>query len=776
MFHRRVRRLLLLVLVLVASVAALLTQRRYRSQQSARPNTAGGLISSQLLSELTAIEERERRVDQTSWAAEQRAEQCGAVFDALWDQLNQATNKFDVLASFPIGRLLVAQYQAPRTIAHEIQVAEPAGSEVSWLQPGWQQFLATWERNGWVVGHIEFRQRAFDPAANGRPERSRFSFRADLEQTNGLARATIEGELAVEWNPNAPQAQPVIRQLDARQLAIRWRKGEPAFRPILSESIAPLDKWLFIDPLILYDLDGDGLSEIILAGKNLVYRRRPDGQYEAGPLCKYSPERIFTAVIADFDGDGFADLLCAKPQGLVLFHGSAQGTFDEPGRLVWTANPPLKYGQVLTCGDIDQDGDLDVFLAQYKSPYFHGQMPTPYYDANDGDPAYLLLNDGHGNFSDATESSGLGPKRRRRSYSASFVRLDGDSALDLVVVSDFAGLDIYRNDGHGHFSDVTRSCLPNSLGFGMAHTLADFNRDGRLDLLMIGMDSPTVDRLDHLGLRRAGAPEEPDVRSRLASGNRLFLARPTEGFEQTALSRTVAGSGWSWGCAASDWDNDGFPDLYIANGHDTRASVRDYEPEFWLHDIYIAGSTNDRAAELYFQSKFTSTRGRGYSYGGYEQNRLYLNLGAASFFEAGHLLGVGLEQDCRNVVADDLDGDGRMDLLVTTFEVWPVAKQTLRVYRNMLTDSGNWIGFRLREQGGGKSPAGTVVTIQYGDHTATAQIVTGDSYRSQSANTLHFGLGSATNVARAIVQWPDGARTELENPPVNQYTRVKHPR
>jgi hypothetical protein len=565
---------------------------------------------------------------------------------------------------------------------------------------------------------------------------------------------------------------PAVAQIDARQLSIRSRTGEPAFQQVLNETIQPPEKWLFIDPLILYDLDGDGVSEIILAGKNLVYRRQPDGQYKPGPLCKYDPGKIFTALIADFDGDGVPDFLCAKPEGLFLFHGSETGTFDEPGRLVWAANPPLKYAQVLTCGDIDQDGDLDVFLGQYKTPYFRGQMPTPYFNANDGDPSYLLLNDGHGNFTDVTEASGLGKNRWRRSYSGSFVRTRSDGYLDLVTVNDFAGIDFYRNDGHGHFSEETGAVFPEFAGFGMAHAVCDFNRDGLLDFLMIGMDSPAVDRLEHLGLWRQDASEDRGSRARLAVGNRLFLSRPDGTYEQTAPSISIARSGWSWGCAAADLDNDGFPDVYIANGHESRSTVKDYEPEFWLHDIYVAGSTNNQAAELYFQSKFTRTRGQGQSYGGYEQNRCYLNLGGTNFLEAGYLLGLGLEQDCRNVVADDLDGDGRMDLLVTSFEVWPTARQTLRVYQNRLPQTGNWIGFRF-VAARARPVVGTSVTIHYGNSAAAAEIITGDSYRSQSANTLHFGLGAATQVDWAEVVWPDGKKERINQPLINRYKNVR---
>src|SRR5205814_10005788 len=99
-------------------------------------------------------------------------------------------------------------------------------------------------------------------------------------------------------------------------------------------------------------------------------------------------------------------------------------------------DPPLRDATVMTCGDIDGDGDLDVFIGQYKEPYEGGATPKPFYDANDGNPAFLLLNDGHGRFTDATAQSGLAKKRFRRTYSASFVDLNRDGHLDLVVVRD----------------------------------------------------------------------------------------------------------------------------------------------------------------------------------------------------------------------------------------------------------------------------------------------------------------------------------------------------
>jgi len=173
--------------------------------------------------------------------------------------------------------------------------------------------------------------------------------------------------------------------------------------------------------------------------------------------------------------------------------------------------------------------------------------------------------------------------------------------------------------------------------------------------------------------------------------------------------------------------------------------------------------------------KFSHTRWQGWSYGGYEKNQLYLNQRGESFVEIGHLAGVALEQDSRNVVAEDFDGDGRVDLLVTTFEIWPQAKQTLQIYKNGLDNAGHWIGFHFREEGRGKSPAGVQVTIHYPGHNLTRQIVTGDSHRSQHANTVHFGLGAAERVELVEIRWANGPALTLSQLAVDRYYEIHAP-
>jgi hypothetical protein len=286
-----------------------------------------------------------------------------------------------------------------------------------------------------------------------------------------------------------------------------------------------------------------------------------------------------------------------------------------------------------------------------------------------------------------------------------------------------------------------------------------------LDFLMIGMNAPTADRLNSLGLLRKWQ-NDLNARQQATFGNRLLLWDGKR-FQGSPLGNSIARSGWSWGASAFDFDNDGWPDVYIANGHETKDSVQDYEPEFWLHDIYVGDSADSRVKYAYFQQKMQNTRGVGYSYGGWERNRFFWNQQGQNFEEIGFLLGVGLSEDSRCVVAEDLDGDGRMDLLVTTFEVYPEKKQTLQVFKNNLPDPGNWIGFNLREEPS-LAPVGAKITIQHNGRAQTKQLVTGDSYRSEHSSSAHFGLGQTRSIDRAEIRWNNGKIMSLPSPGLNQ--------
>jgi hypothetical protein len=712
--------------------------------------------------------EAERRVlDETVWAQEMEALRLEAPLIDLWDRIRRSGDGWSALADFGFGEIAVARLGSWAIDESGIEMArgDIVGDPVA--ASDFKRRLIEWRDAGYRIDQVELRQARFIP---GIPRHSEFEFAAHLQQLERRERVIVRGRFSVRWGNDSVEDGTAVEAIQVTALELLRRSGEPAFALGLTVELHPPDEGPFADPLIVRDLDGDGASEIVLPCAGLMFRNRGQGRFTREPLGPR--QRVNTAVVEDIDGDGQDDLLAADHAGLLLFRG-ASGGFASEGHRAWTAPESLPNPYVVTLGDIDGDSDLDVWLAQYKLPYVAGQMPTPYYDANDGFPGFLLVNSGTASFEDATEAAGLAGKRFRRAYSCSFVDLDDDDDLDLLVTSDFAGVDMHWNDGRGRFTDVTDAKVDDRHLFGMAHGLGDFDQDGALDLLVIGMNLYSAERMDHLGIGPAASPDVMAMRGRMAYGNRLYFGRRGV-WAQTEMSRGIARTGWSWGVTSLDFDLDGDLDVYITNGHKSRETARDYESQFWRHDIYVATSEPDPVKDYYFQSVARRLYGAGYSYGGYEKNRLHLNRSGKSFLEAGYLLGVSMERDCRNVVSEDLDGDGAPDLIVMTYEEWPRKRHTLNLFRNVWVDRGNWIGVRLRPSTV-NCVTGSRITVRYGDKTQTRHLVTGDSHRSQHSATALFGLGKRDKLDALEIRWANGNAQRIEWPDTGRYHVVKGP-
>lgn len=727
------------------------------------------------LAKVSGLESEESEATSRFWDSEQTAQRLGRTIESWWDGINAASNRMEFVASLPLGNVRIPVWGTSAELPHDIRLLTPTASGLDLDAPAWARRIQTLDTAGWRIETLEARQVAYTPGSNGAPGHSTFRLSVHLVQTAPIHRASLEGEVDVHWlSGESTSNPPGVEQVDARRLRLLIRPGPPPFTRWLEHRLEPSRNAIAADPLLVRDLDDNGHPEIVLPGVRELLELGPDRTFVPRRILGSQQGLPYTALLTDLDGDGSIDLVSVQHEGLVLSSRSDGGRFNGSGRIVWRPPTAFAHAMTLTAGDIDRDGDIDLFLGQYKAPYVDGSMPTPCDDARDGHNGYLLLNDGKGSFTDASNRSGLGSKLRRRTYSGSFCDLDADGWLDLALVSDFAGVDLFRNRGDGRFEDRTSDWLPDPRGLGMGHAICDFNADGHLDLLMIGMNSPTVDRLEHLGLWRPHPGFTREGRRALTRGNRLWLGKGGKpGFETSTLGKGLAASGWSWGCTAADVDNDGWPDVAIVNGMESRDSVRDIEPEFWLHDIYVADSRDNPVAHLYFRSKIERTQGRGQSYGGYEKNRLYLNQSGQEFLEVGHLMGVALEEDTRNIVGADFDADGRIDLAVVSFDRWPSPRQTLRIFRNEVPQNGRWVGVHLR--GSEAAVMGATIHLETRGGRAQRTVVSGDSHRSQHPTTVHFGIGpDDVELYRIGVRWADGSVVNLEQPKAGIYHEIRH--
>ena len=619
------------------------------------------------------------------------------------------------------------------------RLAAPAGYSLRWLQSRTLGVKPVSGINGGPTGYwanLEMEVVLEGPSSGNAP------------RSIWTARLLVE----TDWSKGEPPRLQGYRFVEAPTIL----SGMPVFEPWADLLIPTNGVGLFTDPLLFESTVQGPRLHLAGAGVAAVMAREGKWQWEDSDMGP--PERVQAVVRADLDGDGSTEMVVADASGVRVRGRNGW-------RPVWVAPAKLRHPQSMCAGDIDGDGDVDLWITQYRLPFANGQFPTPYYDAHDGFPSYLLRNDGT-QWVDITEASGLGAKRHRRTYSASWIDLDGDGDLDLVNVSDFAGLDVYRNDGRGHFSDLTPGLGNSRHSFGMAHAIWDANGDALPDLLMVGMDSAVASQLEVLGLGRSEFPGHTAHRAAMTYGNRLFTGSATQGLEFSPVSEGLRRGGWAWGAAVLDWNNDGRDDVYLVNGHETFESRSDFERQFWQHDIYVGGSTPDPATHLYFMQANERRRAARQSYGGWQANRLFTRSGSGSFVENAWILGLAVTEDCRNVVAGDFDGDGRMDLALTTYEQWPAFRQRLLVFRNRSMGGGRWIGYQL------DVPApGSRLEVTTREGVRRHWWVNGDGYRSQSDTQAHLGLGERGEVIRAEWILRDGKRRELPRSP-GQWHRI----
>jgi len=719
--------------------------------------------------------EQEARYDSTVWRREVEACKHELALVELRDRLRAATNKVSVLADFQFRTIEVP---SPTKLTERLDlgiVRQPFDDTRKIVLPHteWRDVLLRLYGNGWRVEQGSWHHEYFAPASAAEAAQSTFSFELHGRRLSARSRFIVKGTVSITWSNRVPD------HLSVSNFVVLEHAGNPGF-DLIGRVIppAPQRRGELVDlhPIAVVDGDADQDEDIVTAGVNQILVNQGDATFKPMPFVA---ESVFhgarvTGVFADFNGDGFSDFLSVGSEGswtnrLVLYPGKGVLPLNGPP---FEANPYLRvpFPAVLSAGDVDSDGDLDVWLAQYRQPYVDGQMPTPYYDANDGNPSYLLLNDGSGRFESATHRVGLGAKSRRRVIGGSLVDLNRDGNLDLISVNDFCGVDLFYQDGEGKFSDETDRLYNRHL-FGMTHCLGDFDRDGLLDFLVTGMSLPAVRRLEGMGIGRDDMPDRTAMRGDMSYGNRMYLQRGDRWIQPT-WSDAIARTGWTWGSTAGDFDNDGDLEIYVANGHISGASVEDYDSLYWRHDIYLGSSKNDPALFQHLAKRLTPVSMLRTSWNGHQHNALLWDMGGNRYIDVAYLLGVAHETDCRAVISADLDNDGALDLVVSENE-WmsstDMGRKRLLIHRNTLRTPGRWIGAKLQVVQGAPSVFGAVVEVRTAARTFSAQLATGASYSSQHPNTLHFGLGEAEIVDTLTVKWPNGRAQSLDRPTLGRY-------
>ncbi len=498
----------------------------------------------------------------------------------------------------------------------------------------------------------------------------------------------------------------------------------------------------------LFDYDNDGWLDIYIVNGSIVdamtgkatppqaalFHNNHDGTFtDVAAKAGVTNDRWgFGVAIADYDNDGWPDIFVSNFGKNRLYHNNHDGTFTD---LAEKAGVTLgNWSSGATWGDYDGDGRLDLFVAGYlhwdwNNPpssggegssnnafcTFRGEPTACGPRGLKGEPDHLFRNNGDGTFTDVSEKAGVADKPGYYGLGAVFADVNNDGKPDLLVANDSTPNYLYLNKGDGTFEDVSYASgyALNEAGretASMGIALGDYENNGMLDAFNTTFsddykplyhnegDANFTDVSYHVGLGEITVP---------------FL---------------------SWGDAFMDYDNDGWKDLLMSDGH-----------VYPQADKYAWG---------------TSWK---------QRPMLFHNMQGKSFENVPAVEGSGLAVVIagRGMAVGDLFNDGKLDAVINVMDGHPV------VLRNVSPDKNHWIELKL--VGGPRSPSDAVGSTVYLTANGIRQrgdVISGGSYLSTNDLRPHFGLGQATTVDQIEVRWPSGKVEHFTVPGVDRIVTI----
>jgi len=505
------------------------------------------------------------------------------------------------------------------------------------------------------------------------------------------------------------------------------------------------------------DFDNDGWNDIYFTNSktgslNALYHNLHNGKFEdvaaetgLADVNAKGAGVSMGAVWGDYNNDGFKDLLLYKWGKPELFKNIDGKKFERitegSGLPAWVnANNAIWF-------DFNNDGLLDIFIGGYFREDLHLDslnttkiMPESFRYANNGGRNFLLKNMGNGKFEDVTEQYGL--TSTKWTLAAAAADFNGDGFPELYIANDYNVDEFYLNDnGHrfeekGSLAGIGR--IPKS---GMNASFGDINNDGNIGVYTTNITEKGI----------------------LIQGNNYWQPnsenmKDDPAFVNLAQISGIENAGWSYGAQFGDLNNDGYMDLYVANGFISAKENTSY----WYDYSKVTGGNSAIIGDA---KNWPDMQDKSQS--GYEQDKIWLNNSDGLFEDVSGKVCPPVTYDGRAVAMADLWNTGVLDVIVANQNSIPL------IYKNDANNGNHWIDFDLTGTVSNADAIGDKVEVEW-DGKKQVQIVTGGmGFSSQNQHRLHFGLGKSNKIDTVTIHWPSGHVDKIENPQTDKLQTVK---
>jgi hypothetical protein len=551
--------------------------------------------------------------------------------------------------------------------------------------------------------------------------------------------------------------------------------------------------------LAIADFNNDGYQDMYVGarGEGKIYTGTADGKFvESNPPGFEKMTYVKSAVWADFDNDGFKDLVTVRftpgkleeDNGRVLYKNSVTVYKNIEGKKFQKMKGVIESGLVdyampAAVADFNNDGLLDIYVGypgHRDFTTFHGidndktKLKTQGVYLNEGSltfKATSMSDEKDENFEKFAEYQKLYP---HSSLAADF---NQDGKVDILVVDDRGNLSpFYVNAGNGKFVRANNKFQVANEGYGMSAATADFNNDGLTDLLATSVRYAALDRMTSSCSENWGTNLSNTSASAALSAHVGKNGVNGKTFAEQALSLGLSepGEGLA-GIEFLDYNNDGYQDIYVTNGLWSGTNrFQDITSEFvrtkYTPDNMVMmeskNSTQSIVMQLLSQYKGSLSKGKAkdkLTLSGFQRNKLYLNNKNGTFTEVGYLEGVDSIADGYVIAKTDINNDGKLDLVLRNADPGSteVSFSPIQIFKNK-TSSENFLKVKLIGNSSNRDAIGAEVKIETLEGTQVQQVIA-NSGTVQSETELHFGLAESTMVKKLNVRWPSGQTLELKD-------------